>query len=251
MSLDGKVALVTGSSRGLGLAIAKALRREGARVVINYLKSEQIARQVAAELDGIAIQADVTCPKDVQGLFKGAEKHFGQPVGIVVNNALADFQFNGDARRKLADIEWEDFDAQLRTSVGGALNTTKAALEGFRVLGGGRVINIGTNLFLNPVVPYQDYTSAKGALLGFTRTSAAELGAEKVCVNMVAGGLLRVTDASKETPEEVFEQIARVTPLGRVATPDDLADAVVFFAGPLARHVTGQQLVVDGGLCMN
>lgn len=251
MSLDGQIALVTGSSRGLGLAIAKNLHHEGARVVINYIKSEQEARRVAQQLDGIAIRADVTSLTQVEALFDQSKQRFGRPIDIVVNNALADFRFNGDARKRIEDIEWTDFDAQLRTSLQGALNTTKAALPGFKASKGGRIINIGTNLFLNPVVPYQDYTAAKGALLAFTRTSAAELGPVNVTVNMVAGGLLKVTDASKETPEEIFKQIAAVTPLRKVTTPDDVAGAVVFFAGPLAKAITGQQLIVDGGLCMN
>lgn len=251
MSLDGQIALVTGSSRGLGLAIAKALRRQGARVVINYIKSESEARRVAQQLDGLAIQADVTSLTQIEALFDQSKRYFGRPIDIVVNNALADFKFNGDARRKIEDIEWTDFDAQLRTSLQGALNTTKAALPGFKTSEGGRIINIGTNLFFNPVVPYQDYTAGKGALLAFTRTSAAELGPANVTVNMVVGGLLKVTDASKETPEEIFKQIAAVTPLRKVTTPDDVAGAVVFFAGPLAKAITGQQLIVDGGLCMN
>ena len=100
-------------------------------------------------------------------------------------------------------------------------------------------------------MPYHDYTAAKGALLAFTRTSAAELGPKGVTVNLVAGGLLDVTDASASTPREVFDHIKAVTPLRKVTTPDDLAGAVLFFASPWASGVTGQQIVVDGGLVMN
>lgn len=125
------------------------------------------------------------------------------------------------------------------------------AIPGFESAGFGRIINIGTNLFQNPVVPYHDYTAAKGALLAFTRTSAAELGSKGVTVNLVAGGLLDVTDASASTPREVFDHIKAVTPLRKVTTPDDLAGAVLFFASPWASGVTGQQIVVDGGLVMN
>jgi len=110
------------------------------------------------------------------------------------------------------------------------------------------VITIGTNLFQNPVVPYHDYTAAKAALMSLTRTAAKELGPAGVTVNMVAGGLLRTTDASAATPEFVFDLIAEQTPLGHVTTPAELADAVLFFASPWARAVTGQTLVVDGGL---
>jgi 3-oxoacyl-[acyl-carrier protein] reductase len=100
----------------------------------------------------------------------------------------------------------------------------------------------------NPVVPYHDYTAAKGALPAFTRTAAKELGPMGVTVNMVSGGLLRTTDASRATPEAVFDIVAGQTPLGRVTTPEDMADAVLFFAFPWSRAVTGQNLIVDGGL---
>ncbi|KAK5085025.1 hypothetical protein LTR70_007695 [Exophiala xenobiotica] len=252
MSLRNQVALVTGSSRGLGLAIAKALHAEGVHVVINYVDptSEDTAQANATALNTIAIRADVTDLDQVQSLFDRVESHFQQPISIVVNNALGAFKFNGPGRKTLDQITWSDFDLQLRTTLQGALNTTKSALPGFRKLGGGRIINIGTNLVQNPVVPYQDYTAAKGALLAFTHTTAAELGPENVTCNMVAGGLLRSTDASAATPHEVFDQIAAITPLRRVTTPEELAGAVVFFAGPLAKAVTGQQIVVDGGLVM-
>ncbi len=114
--------------------------------------------------------------------------------------------------------------------------------------GFGRFIHIGTNLFQNPVVPYHDYTASKGALLSLTRTAAVELGPSGITVNMVSGGLLRSTDASAATPEAVFDFIAGSTPLRSVTTPEELADTVLFFASPWARAVTGQNLVVDGGL---
>ena len=123
-------------------------------------------------------------------------------------------------------------------------------MHGFRELGSGRVINIGTNLFQDPVVPYHDYTAGKAALLSLTRTFAKDLGPAGVRVNMVSGGLLRTTDASSATPEEVFDQIAASSALRRVTTPEEFASAVVFFASPASRAVTGQNLIVDNGLVM-
>ena len=120
----------------------------------------------------------------------------------------------------------------------------------FRELGSGRVINIGTNLFQDPVVPYHDYTAGKAALLSLTRTFAKDLGPAGVRVNMVSGALLRTTDASSATPEEVFDQIAASSALRRVTTPEEFASAVVFFASPASRAVTGQNLIVDNGLVM-
>lgn len=115
----------------------------------------------------------------------------------------------------------------------------------------GRIISVGTNLFQHPVVPYHDYTTSKAALLGFTRNMANELGQYGITANMVSGGLLKTTDASASTSKEIFEIIENSTPLRKVTDPAEVADAIVFFASPWARAVTGQNLVVDGGLVMN
>ena len=115
----------------------------------------------------------------------------------------------------------------------------------------GRIINVGTNLFQNPVVPYHDYIIAKGGLLALTRSFAKDLGEFGITVNMVSGGLLKVTDASSATPDEVFSAIAEMTPLKKVTTVDDFSDAVLFFASSQSRSITGQNLTVDGGLTFN
>ncbi|KAK8103261.1 Pyridoxal 4-dehydrogenase [Apiospora sp. TS-2023a] len=253
MRFTDQVVLVTGASRGLGAAIARAFAAEGARVVVNYRQNRELAEALAAEIQGgsgIAIQADVTVPIEVEAMFDRAEEYFGQPVHTVVNNALPTFSFNGDARPRLGEISWTAFDQQFQGIVRGALNTTQAALLGFAKLGCGRIINIGSNLVANPVVPYHDYTAAKGALLAFTRTCAADLGPENVTCNMVSGGLLQTTDASRSTPEAVFEQVAQAAPLRKVATPEQVAGAVLFFASPWAEATTGQNLNVDCGLVM-
>lgn len=250
MRLSEQVVLVTGSSRGLGAAIARAFAREGARVVVNCLHNETAAKALAQEIGGLAIVADVTSAPQVQALFQQVADELGRPITTVVNSALAKFQFDGDARPTLDRISWAAFDAQLQGAVRAALNTTQAALPGFASLGSGRIINIGSNLVSHPVVPYQDYTTAKGALLAFTRTSAQELGPQAVTCNMVSGGLLRTTDASSSTPESVFRQVEAVTPLRKVTTPEDVAGAVLFFASPWAAGITGQNLNVDGGLVM-
>ena len=251
MQLAEQVVLVTGAGRGLGSAIARAFARNGARVVVNYRRSRDAAEGLGRELGGgraLAVHAVVTDAPAVAALLAAARSHFGAAVTTVVNNALADFSFNGDARAKASEIGWDAFAAQFEGSVHGALNVAQAALPAMRERHFGRVINIGTNLFQNPVVPYHDYTAAKAALLSLTRTLAADLGPDGITVNMVSGGLLRTTDASAATPEAVFDLIASSTPLRQVTTPDEFADAVLFFASPWARAVTGQNLVVDGGL---
>ena len=225
MDINQQLVLVTGGARGLGEEITKSVLAHGGSVIINYYRSRERAQAIAE-----------------------AERSTGRPITSVVNNALVDFSFDGDARPKAEDIKFERFDQQFRGAVGGALNVIQAALDGFDRNGGGRIVNIGTNLFQNPVVPYHDYTAAKAALLSLTRTFAADLGPKNITVNMVSGGLLRVTDASAATPEAVFDGIAAGTPLGHVTTPAEFADAALLFLSPLSRAVTGQNLVVDGGL---
>ena len=250
MKISDQVVLVTGAGRGLGAAIATAFAREGARVVVNWRRSEDAARALAAGLGAraVALQADVTDRAGVETMLQAAAAHFGTAVTTVVHNALGDFSFNGDARPRVQAIGWEAMQAQLDVTLRGALNVMQAAAPGMARGGFGRIVTVGTNLFQNPVVPYHDYTAAKAALLALTRTAAADLGPDGITVNMVSGGLLRTTDASAATPEAVFDFVAGLTPLRRVTTPAEFADAVLFFASPWSRAVTGQNLVVDGGL---
>ncbi len=218
--------------------------------MIDYLTSAETAAEIAGTYpaQAIAVRADVRDRAQVDALFTTATEAFGAPISTVVNNALASFSFNGDARAKADVIGYTTFHEQFSSAVQGSLHTIQRALPGFNQAGSGRVINIGTNLFQNPVVPYHDYTAAKAALLSLTRTFAADLGPHGVTVNMVSGGLLRTTDASAATPKEVFDAIAASTPLQTVTTPAEFADAVLFFASPWSRAITGQNLVVDGGL---
>ncbi|GAB3193870.1 3-oxoacyl-ACP reductase [Nesterenkonia suensis] len=250
LPLAEQVVVVTGGARGLGAALTAAFLREGARVVVNYHSSQAAASAIAAAHpeQALAVGADIRDADQVRQLISTAAEHFGRPVTTVVNNALVDFAFTGDARPQADAITAEEFEAQFAGSVTGPLNVIQAALPGMREAGQGRVITIGTNLFQHPVVPYHDYTAAKAALLSLTRTFADDLGPDGITVNMVSGGLLRTTDASAATPEEVFDAIAAGTPLRKVTTPEQLADAALFFASPWSRGVTGQNLIVDGGL---
>lgn len=252
LPLSEQVVIVTGAGRGLGSSIAAAFAKQGAKVAINYRNSRDGAESLAASLgdNARAFQADVREAADVQRLVADVTEAFGAPTTLV-HNALADFVFNGDARKKLVEMDWEDFDAHAQTGLRGALNLIHAVKPLMAQRNFGRIIHIGTNLFQNPVVPYHDYTATKAALLALTRTAAAELGPDGITVNMVSGGLLRTTDASAATPEAVFDFIAQSTPLRSVTTPEELADTVLFFASPWGRAVTGQNLVVDGGLVFN
>ena len=249
LALSRQTVIITGAGRGLGAAIAAAFAREGAQVAINYRASRAAAEALADRLGDRAqiFQADIRDAGETAAMVADVEAMFG-PVTTVVHNALADFSFNGDARATLDALTWEAMTSQLDTALKGALNLIQAVRPGMAAGGCGRIVTIGTNLFQNPVVPYHDYTAAKASLLALTRTAAAELGPQGITVNMVSGGLLRTTDASKATPEAVFDYIAANTPLRRVTTPEEVADAVLFFASPWARSVTGQNLIVDGGL---
>ena len=253
MKIDEQLVLVTGGSRGLGAAIVRAFAREGAKVIINYYRSKEAAEKLSEELGPrtLALQGDVRSKKDMENLFRQAEDHFGKSITTIVHNALIDFQFDSDNKKDASSIEWEDVQKQLEGSVRGALNTIQAGLEKMKAAKFGRIVTIGTNLFQNPVVPYHDYTTGKAALLALTRNMAQELGPYNITVNMVSGGLLKTTDASRATSEEVFQLIEASTPLRRVTTPEELADTVLFFASPWSRAVTGQNLVVDGGLVMD
>ncbi|MEM8692945.1 MAG: 3-oxoacyl-ACP reductase [Pseudomonadota bacterium] len=247
LPISDQIVLVTGAGRGLGAAIAKAFAREGAHVIVNYRKSQAQAERLAEELGdrARAMQADVRNLSALHTLAKDLE---GSAPTTIVHNALADYSFNGDGRDTIFSLQANALHAQLETAVAGALNLMQVFGPSMQAEGFGRVVTIGSNLVQNPVVPYHDYTAAKSALLALTRTAAAELGPHGVTVNMVSGGLLRVTDASAATPDEVFDYIAANTPLRSVTTPDELADAVLFFASPWARAITGQNLIVDGGL---
>lgn len=250
MQIRDQIVLVTGGARGLGLAITRTLLAEGARVVVNYLNSAAAAEQLVQQYPEqvFAYQADVTDKAQVQALFAAAKAHFGQTIHSVINNALINFEFNGDARPKVEGLTPAIMQQQFDGAVVAALNTTQAALEDMKTAGFGRIVNIGTNLVQNPVVPYHDYTTAKAALLAFTRTAAHDLGQYGINVNMLSGGLLQTTDASKATPDAVFDLIAASTPLRRVTTPEEFAAAIMMFLSPYSRAVTGQNLIVDGGL---
>eukprot|EP00286_Rhodomonas_abbreviata_P025996 CAMPEP_0181292290 /NCGR_PEP_ID=MMETSP1101-20121128/2426_1 /TAXON_ID=46948 /ORGANISM="Rhodomonas abbreviata, Strain Caron Lab Isolate" /LENGTH=259 /DNA_ID=CAMNT_0023396747 /DNA_START=174 /DNA_END=953 /DNA_ORIENTATION=+ len=254
--LADRVVIVTGASRGVGAEIAKVFAREGAKVVVNYFKSEEKARAVVEEIQGAGGQAvvargDVTKPEDMVAVAQVAKESFGGRIDVLVNNALARYQFNpASEQASIKTVNWEHFDEQFKGTVAGSVNSVKAVLPSMEEQSYGKVINIGTNLVYNPVVTYYDYTSSKAAMVGLTRNLAAELGPKGIRVNLVAGGLLEKTDASSLTTTEVFDFISQTTPLRKTTTVLDFAKATVFFAAEASDAVTGQSISVDGGLTM-
>lgn len=248
-----KTVLVTGSSRGLGEVIARTLVEKGHRVIINYYKSQELADKLVAELgekNALGIKADVRDAEEVRKMIKQGTDHFGQ-IDAVVNNALVNFKFDPVAQKSFGELSWEDYQQQIDGTLKAAFNVSQAVLPQFKERKSGSIVSIGTNLYQNPVVPYHEYTTAKAGLIGFTRNIAAELGAEGIRANVVSGGLLKTTDASRVTTPEVFDLIAQSTPLRQVTTPQDVANMVAYLVSDEAKGMTGQNITVDGGLTMN
>jgi 3-oxoacyl-[acyl-carrier protein] reductase len=254
MNFQGKVVLVTGASRGIGAAIARAFGAEGATVVVNYLSNEQAAGEVVADCqaaggDGWAVQADVTSADAVERMLREAQDEVGA-IDVVVNNAFRAYSFDPERRTPFNELSWTEYLAQFEGSVGAAYNVCKAVLPHFRRRAGGSIVNIVSDLVERPLVPYHDYTTAKAALVGFSRNLASELGPLGVRVNCVAPGLVYPTQASGDTRAQFREAIIATTPLRRLARPEDVAGPVLFLASGWSSFMTGQVLFVDGGLVM-
>lgn len=248
-----RTVLVTGGGRGLGAAISQTLGEQGFNVIINYHKSKEAAEALAKEIgtsQAIAIQADVTDREAVERMVAEGTKYFGQ-IDAVVNNALVGFKFDPTAQKSFPDMTWEDYQQQIDGTLKAAFNVIQSVTPQWIERKAGSIVSIGTNLFQNPVVPYHEYTTAKAALIGFTRNIAAELGQYGINANVVSGGLLKTTDASSVTTPEVFDLIAQTTPLRKVTTPQDVANMVVYLVSEQADGITGQNITVDGGLTMN
>jgi len=254
-SLVGRVVLVTGSSRGIGAAIAESFAKQGAHIIINYVKSEQKANAFANylmetyKIDALSIQADITDETAVERLIGEIIAEF-DTVDVIVNNALQDYTFEPDKRKKAWELSWDDYQNQIDGSLKGAYNVCKYTIPIMKKRGFGRIINMITNLVYKPVVPYHDYNTAKGAVLSFSQNLAVDLGPFGITVNCIAPGIVYPTDASRRTKEEVKDAIISETPLRRIARPEDVTGSVLFFASNWANFITGQTIIVDGGFTM-
>lgn len=243
LPLAGKVAIVTGASRGIGRAVAQRLSRDGAAVVINYTQNAAKANELVAELtaqggQALAVQADLGIVADIRQLFEQAKQHFGH-LDILVNNA-------GTAGGSPLDaITEEHFDSIFNVNVRG---TVFAAQEAARQFGpeGGRIINLSSVLGNRPSPGTAIYAATKAAIDSITKTLAAELGPRGIRVNAVAPALT-VTDMGTHTPAAFQEYTAAHTALGRMGQPEEIADVVAFLAGHDGRWVSGQTIYADGG----
>ena len=254
MDFKDRIAVVTGASRGIGAAIARAFAAEGATVVVNYLRNEAAAGQVVAACqaaggDAVAMRADVTSEAAIHAMLDEVLGSFGK-IDILVNPAFKPYTFDPEARRLFWNSEWRDYESQFDGALFSTYHLCKAVLPAMQQRTAGSIVNIASDLVARPTIPYHDYTTAKSALIGFSRNLAMELGPLGIRVNCVAPGLVYPTDASRATKEDVKEAILAQTPLRRIASPEDVAGPVLFLASDWSRFMTGQTLYVDGGLVM-
>jgi 3-oxoacyl-[acyl-carrier protein] reductase len=245
--LNGKVAVVTGASKGIGAGIAKQFAAEGAAVVVNYASSKTDADKVVDEITkrggkSIAVQGNVAKKKEVERLFSATKKAFGK-IGILVNNAGV-YNFS-----PLEEATEEEFHREFNTNVLGIMLATQEALKHFGPEGGS-IINIGSLASSLTPPTAVIYNATKGAVDAITRTLAKELGPKKIRVNSINPGMV-ITEgaiAGGYTEGDMRKSFEAQTPLGRVGQTDDIAPAAVFFASDDSKWVTGETLLIAGGL---
>ena len=241
-SLDGKVALVTGGSRGIGAAISRELVRAGAKVAINYRAGQEAAEEVAGEIGGLAIQADVSNPEEVKALIERVEGELGD-IDAVVNNA-------GITRDTLiARMTDDDWEMVIDTNLRGTFNTCRAVSRKMLRRRAGSIVNLSSVVGVHGNPGQANYAASKAGIIGLTKALARELGSRGVRVNAIAPGYIS-TELTNVLSEEARGLILQNTPLGRLGEPEDIAGAVRFLCSDEAAFITGEVLLVDGGLGM-
>ncbi|MBD0290383.1 MAG: 3-oxoacyl-[acyl-carrier-protein] reductase [Thermoleophilia bacterium] len=241
-SLQGKTALVTGASRGIGAAVARELARGGARVAVNYRASKAAAEALADELGGVALAGDVGDAGDAARVVEEAEEALGD-LDLLVNNA-------GITRDTLlARMSDEDWGAVVATNLSGAFYTCRAVARKMLRRRSGAIVNVTSYVGLHGNPGQANYAATKAGLVGFTKALAKELGGRGVRVNAVAPGYI-TTDITTGLSDEIRAFLLQATALGRLGDPDDVARAVRFLCSDESSYVTGEVLLVDGGLGM-
>ena len=244
---EGKAALVTGASRGIGRAIALRLAAEGADVLVNYNANAEAANQVADAIKALGrsvrlVQADVGKPADVDRLVQSALEHFKR-IDVLVNNA-------GITRDTLlVRMSEDDWDDVLDTNLKSAFLVTKAALRPMLRQRSGRIVNITSISGVIGNAGQANYSASKAGLIGLTRSIAREVASRSITCNAVAAGVID-TEIWQGVPDAAIETLLQMIPAGHKGTPEDVAEAVAFFASDAAAYITGQVLNVDGGMVM-
>jgi 3-oxoacyl-[acyl-carrier protein] reductase len=237
-SLEGKTALVTGGSRGIGAAVARELARAGATVVVGYRSGAEEAEEIASEVGGRAVQADVSNADDAKRLVEEAGE-----LDVLVNNA-------GITRDGvLARMTDDDWRSVLETNLSSVFYTCRAVSRGMMKRRGGSIVNLSSIVGLHGNWGQSNYAASKGGIVAFTKSLAQELGSRGVRANVVAPGYIK-TQLTDAIPEEAQQQMLGLTPLGRFGEPEDVARAVRFLSSDDASFITGEVVVVGGGLGM-
>lgn len=245
-TLKGAVVVVTGSSRGIGRAIAEDLGHEGAKVVVNYLKNKEAAEDLVAKLqqdgcEAVAFQADVSDATQAANLIGEAVNRFGR-IDVLVNNA------GKNVDRTMKNLTAEDWDNVIQSDLSSYFYTVKAALPYFMQQKSGKIINISSANGQIPSFGQANYSAAKAGILGFTRTAALELARSNVTVNAICPGYI-ATEMVKAIPEKQMEALLARVPLGRVGTPQEVARAVRYLIVD-GDYYTGATLSMNGGIYM-
>lgn len=247
MILDGKKAVVTGASRGIGKAIALALVQNGADVLINDIKKNEAAEEILAEIkqlgrQAVFYQADVSDSSQASAMIQFAVKQFGS-VDVLVNNA-------GITRDNLVmRLSDEDWDSVMAVNLKGAFNCVRAAARPMIKTKRGSIISISSVVGIAGNAGQANYSASKAGLIAFTKSVARELGSRNITVNVIAPGYIS-TGMTNDLPETVKSKILAQTALGRLGKPEDIAGVVVFLASDAASYITGQTIIVDGGMTM-
>lgn len=247
MRLEGKVALVTGASRGIGREIAYELAREGASVAVNYAGSEAKALELVNEIkamgrEAFAIQSDVSNSDTVNGMVKETVERFGK-LDILVNNAGIT---KDNLLMRMKESEWDDV---ININLKGVFLCTKAVTRQMMKQRSGRIINISSIVGVSGNAGQANYVAAKSGVIGLTKTAAKELSSRGITVNAIAPGFI-TTDMTDKLNEEVKAEMLKQIPLARFGEPKDIARAVVFLASEDSNYMTGQTLHIDGGMVM-
>ena len=248
LGLKDKVALITGASRGIGAASAKALAHHGATVVINYLKSKDKADELLNEIKnaggkGMVFQADVRDQGAVDDMVESTLKEFGK-IDVLVNNANINFPI-----MPFIELTWNQIEAKILGEMKALYNCSQAVLKDMLNRKSGKLVFVSSSLSRFPGFGFSAHAAAKSAMDSMAKVMAMELGPSGVTVNVVGPGLT-LTDATAGQPKEVHEQVAAITPLRRLGLPDDIAGVVLFLSSSLSNYLNGEYIPVTGGSFM-